>query len=92
MIKGRGNSSKSGGGRRRNYQSAAEQNALANKLPRGWANWLGFVLFGFCAVAVLAWAVVYAGRGDTSDAIVAAVVGAALAYVTYLFATTHLKV
>lgn len=86
----RGKNSKPAG-RRRNYQSANERSALDGRLPRGWANWLGFVLFGVCAIAVLAWAVVYVGRGDMSDAIVAGGVGISLAYMTFLFATTHLK-
>ncbi len=87
----KGKSAKSGG-RRRNYQSADEKSAIANKLPRGWANWLGFVLFAFCAVAVIAYAVVYAVRADWADAAVALAVGLALVYFVYLFGTTHLKV
>ncbi len=80
------------GGRRRNYQSVDEKSAIAEKLPRGWANWLGFVLFAFCGLAVLAFAIVYVVKADWVDAAVAAAVGVALLYFVYLFGTTHLKV
>lgn len=92
MIGKNSKSSGKSGGRRRNYQSAAERNTMAAKLPRGWANWLGFVLFAFCGVAVLAYAVTYFTGGDVADGIVAAVVGVTMMYLVYLFATTHLKV
>lgn len=83
---------KSTGGRRRNYAPAPDQVGWRAKIPTGWANWLGFALFGFCCVAVLVGAVVYAGNGDYADAVVAAALGAALAYMVYLFGTTRLRV
>lgn len=90
MTTGRAN--RKSGGRRRNYASADEREGIRSRLPTGWANWLGFVLFGFCGVAVLVAAVFYTAEGDYADAIVAAALGCALAYMVYLFGTTRLRV
>lgn len=83
---------KSSGGRRRNYAPPPDQVGLRGKLPTGWANWLGFFLFGFCGIAVLVASVVYALDGVRADAVVAFGLGLALLYMVYLFGTTRLRV
>lgn len=83
---------KRSGGRRRNYAARDETPSLRSRLPTGWANWLGFALFGVCSIGVLSWSVVYVGRGDWADAAVAGCLGLALVYMVYLFGTTRLRV
>ena len=59
-------------------------------LPLGWANWLGFFLFGFILVALLVaipWAIAH-DRG--SDPIAAAIMAVAFAWMVYLFATNRI--
>lgn len=80
------------GGRRRNYAPAPDEVGLRGHMPTGWANWLGFVLFGFVSVAVLVAAVGYAAGGTWADAGVAAALGVGMAYMVYLFSTTKLRV
>jgi len=85
-------SAKRTGGRRRNYAPAPDQVGYRAKLPTGWANWLGFVLFGIVGIAVIVAAVVYAADARWADAVVAAALGAGMVYMVYLFGTTRLRV
>ena len=50
----RADTKKKGGGRRANYAPAATEVGGRKYLPVGWANWLGFVMFGLLGVAFFA--------------------------------------
>jgi hypothetical protein len=79
------------GGRRRNYAPAPDQVGWRAKLPTGWANWLGFVLFGIVGICVFVAAALFAADGVWADAVVAAALGAGMLYMVYLFGTTRLR-
>lgn len=79
------------GGRRANYAPAADQVGTRKYLPVGWANWLGFVMFGLIGIALLAETVAATIQGRGTDPIAAAVMTAAFGVMTYLFATTRIK-
>jgi hypothetical protein len=82
---------KRAGGRRANYAPAADQVGIRRLLPVGWANWLGFVMFGLIAIALLAETVVAISETRGADPVAAAVMTAAFAVMTYLFGTTRVK-
>ena len=79
------------GGRRRNYEPTVELTGIKKLLPTGWANWLGFSLFGICTVALLAEFVVALGRSGYADWIAALVLAGLFGWITVLFAITHWK-
>lgn len=80
------------GGRRANYAPAADQVGVRRYLPVGWANWLGFVMFGLIGLALLVETVVGAVEGGHgTDPIAAGVMTVAFAVMTYLFGTTRVK-
>lgn len=81
-----------GRGRRANYAPAVDQVGSRKYLPVGWANWLGFVMFGLICIALAVETVagaVEGGRG--TDPIAAGVMTIAFAVMTYLFGTTRVK-
>jgi hypothetical protein len=80
-----------GGGRRANYAPAPDQVGTRKYLPVGWANWLGFWLFGLIGIALLVETVqaTYERRG--ADPIAAAAMTTVFFVMTYLFATTRIK-
>lgn len=80
-----------GGGRRANYAPAVDQVGTRKYLPVGWANWLGFVMFGLIGIALAVETVVGAVEGRGSDPIAAGVMTVAFAVMTYLFGTTRVK-
>lgn len=82
---------KKGAGRRANYAPSVDQVGARKYLPVGWANWLGFVLFGLIGIALAVEAVVGAVEGRGADPIAAAVMTVAFAVMTYLFATTRIR-
>jgi len=78
------------GGRRANYAPVTTSVGYRRFLPLGWANWLGFFLFGFIFIALLAaipWSIAH-DRG--ADPIAAAVMACAFGYCVYLFATNRI--
>ena len=85
------NSKKRTGGRRANYAPAVDQVGARKYMPVGWANWLGFVMFGIIGMALAVETVVSAVEGRGSDPIAAGVMTVAFAIMTYLFATTRVK-
>ncbi len=79
------------GGRRANYAPAAHAVGTRKYLPVGWANWLGFVMFGLIGIALFAETIAATIQGRGSDPIAAAVMTVAFGVMTYLFATTRIK-
>jgi hypothetical protein len=82
---------KRGGGRRANYAPAVDQVGIRRFLPVGWANWLGFVMFGLIAIALLAETLVAISETRGADPVAAAAMTAAFAVMAYLFGTTRVK-
>lgn len=80
-----------GGGRRANYAPAVDQVGVRRYLPVGWANWVGFVMFGLIAVALAAETVRAAIETRGADPLAAGVMTAAFVVMTYLFGTTRVK-
>jgi hypothetical protein len=82
---------KKGGGRRANYAPAATEVGGRKYLPVGWANWLGFVMFGLLGVAFFAETIAATIQQRGADPIAAAGMTVIFAVMTYLFATTRVK-
>jgi hypothetical protein len=82
---------KRGGGRRANYAPAVDQVGTRKYLPIGWANWLGFVMFGLITVALLAETIRATVDQRGADPVAAAAMTCVFAIMTYLFATTRVK-
>ncbi len=82
---------KSTGGRRRNYEPKVELTGIRRLLPTGWANWLGFSLFGGLGLAFFVEALVALGRSGHYDWIAAIVVSGLCIWIAYLFAITRWK-
>lgn len=82
---------KSAGGRRRNYAPKPDEVGYRRYLPTGWANWLGFVLFGLVGISVAVACIVNLAVGVRADAVAAGIVAVSMGYMTYLFGTTRLR-
>jgi ABC-type uncharacterized transport system permease subunit len=78
-------------GRRANYAPKPDQVGGRKYLPLGWANWLGFALFGLLGVAVLVELISAISESRGADPIVAGIVLCLFSWMTYLFATNRLK-
>ena len=77
-------------GRRANYAPVSTSVGYRRFLPLGWANWLGFFLFGFICVALIVavpWSIAH-DRG--SDWIAASIMAVAFGWIVYLFATNRI--
>lgn len=79
------------GGRRANYAPTVDQVGARKYLPIGWANWLGFVMFGLITVALFAETINATMESRGNDPIAAGVMTIVFATMTYLFATTRVK-
>ncbi len=79
------------GGRRRNYEPAVELTGIRKLLPSGWANWVGFALFGTLAVSLAVEFVVALGRDGHTDWVAALVLTGLFAWIAVLFAITRWK-
>ena len=87
-----GKNTKKKASRRRNYEPVVEETGLSKVTPTGWANWMGFILFGVLGIAVGVETVVAAtSRSDHTDWIVALVVTVLSCWMAFLFAITHWK-
>lgn len=84
-------SEKKGGGRRANYAPAPTAVGGRKYLPVGWANWLGFVMFGLLGVAFFAETIAATIQTRGADPIAAAGMTAIFVVMTYLFGTTRVK-
>jgi hypothetical protein len=82
---------KRAGGRRANYAPAATEVGGRKYLPVGWANWLGFVMFGLLDIAFFAETIAATIQQRGADPIAAAALTIIFAVMTYLFATTRVK-
>ena len=82
---------KKGGGRRANYAPAPTAVGGRKYLPVGWANWLGFVMFGLLGVAFFAETIAATIQQRGADPIAAAGMTIIFVVMTYLFATTRVK-
>lgn len=80
-----------GGGRRANYAPAVTEVGTRKYLPVGWANWLGFAMFGLLDIAFLAETVAAISDQRGADPIAAGGLTIIFAVMTYLFATTRVK-
>ncbi len=79
------------GGRRRNYAPKPDEIGTRKYLPIGWANWLGFVLFGLITLAMAAEFVASIVESRGADPIAAGVMTFGLGYMVYLFGTVRLR-
>ncbi len=91
MAVARGANKKKQGGRRRNYEPTVELTGFRKLFPTGWANWLGFGLFGICTIALLVEFVVALGRANHYDWIAALGLAGLFGWITVLFAITRWK-
>jgi hypothetical protein len=92
VARGRGTKKRGGGGgRRANYAPAATEVGYRKYLPIGWANWLGFVMFGLITVALFAETISATAEHRGSDPIAAGIMTIVFAVMTYLFGTTRVK-
>ena len=82
---------KKSGGRRANYAPAATEVGTRKYLPIGWANWLGFVMFGLICIALFAETIAATAQQRGADPIAAGIMTVVFAVMTYLFATTRVK-
>lgn len=90
--KNRKSTKKQGGrGRRANYAPAADAVGTRKYLPVGWANWLGFVLFGLIGIALFCETIAATIEGRGADPIAAGVMTIVFGVMTYLFATTRVE-
>lgn len=90
MARAQSNKRKSGG-RRANYAPAATEVGGRKYLPIGWANWLGFAMFGLLCIAFFAETIAATTQARGTDPIAAAGMTAIFAVMTYLFGTTRVK-
>lgn len=79
------------GGRRANYAPALTEVGGRRYLPVGWANWLGFVMFGLLDIAFLAETINATIETRGADPVAAAALTIIFGMMTYLFATTRVK-
>lgn len=78
-------------GRRANYAKPAPEKGPTRYVPRGWSNWLGFVMFALITIFVLVEIVFAISEGRGADPVMAGIMGCLFAWMTYLFATNRLK-
>jgi hypothetical protein len=79
------------GGRRANYAPAVDTVGVHRYLPVGWANWLGFVMFGLITIALVAETIAATIEDRGNDNIAAGITAIIFAIMTYLFGTTRVK-
>ena len=79
------------GGRRANYAPAADQVGARKYMPVGWANWLGFWLFGLIGIALAVETVNATIEQRGAEPIAAGLMTIVFFIMTYLFATTRIK-
>jgi hypothetical protein len=91
VARGRSSTKKRTGGRRANYAPAATEVGYRKFLPIGWANWLGFCMFGFITVALFAETINATIEDRGNDNIAAGIMTVVFAVMTYLFGTTRVK-
>ena len=91
MARGRTNKKKAGGGRRANYAPAPTEVGTRKYLPVGWANWLGFVMFGLIGIALFAETINATIEQRGADPIAAGIMTIVFGVMTYLFATTRVE-
>ena len=84
-------SRRSSGGKRANYAPAATEVGVRGKLPVGWVNISGFVLFTVVSLALVADFVRAAGGDRGNDPIAILLVLGLSLTVTWLFATTRVE-
>ena len=82
---------KKSGGRRANYAPAVTEIGGRKYLPVGWANWLGFVMFGLLGIAFFAETIAAISQTRGADPIAAGGMTTIFAVMTYLFGTTRVK-
>jgi hypothetical protein len=87
----RARNTKKAGGRRANYAPAVDQVGTRKYLPIGWANWLGFVMFGLITIALFAETIVATIDQRGADPIAAGAMTIVFVVMTYLFGTTRVK-
>lgn len=80
-----------GGGRRANYAPSVDQVGVRRHLPVGWANWIGFVMFGLIGIALAVETVAAIAEGRGADPVAAGIMTAAFGVMTYLFGSTRAK-
>lgn len=87
-----GKNSKKKASRRRNYEPVVEETGLKKFTPTGWANWMGFILFGILGLVTAGETVSAAStRGDHTDWVVSGVLAVLCLWMAFLFAITHWK-
>lgn len=78
-------------GRRRNYEPKVELTGVQKILPTGWANWLGFAMFGLLGLAFLIEGGVALRRTEHLDWAVSFIVSGLCLWIAYLFSITRWK-
>ena len=89
MARAQSTQKKKTAGRRANYAPAATEVGTRKYLPVGWANWLGFWLFGLLDIAFFFETINATIEHRGADPIAAAAMTIIFAIMTYLFATTR---
>ena len=73
-------------GRRRNYERKVVETGVQRFQPRGWANWVGTLMFGLLAIAMFVDAALAASDGRGADPIAAVAVAGLMGWMAILFA------
>lgn len=81
---------KKSGGRRRNYEPKVELTGIQRFLPTGWANWLGFAMFGALGLAFFIEGFVALSRPHY-DWVMSFIISVLCVWIAYLFAITRWK-
>lgn len=85
------NTRKRTGGRRANYAPTPSAVGGRKYLPVGWANWLGFVMFGLIGIAFFAETIASIVETRGADPVAAGALTIIFGVMTYLFGTTRVK-
>jgi len=86
-----GGKRKKSGGRRANYAPAKTEVGVRKYLPVTWYNWMGFFLFGFIALALVAETISAIQEQRGNDPYAAAIMAVVFFVMTYLFGSTRFK-
>lgn len=79
------------GGRRANYAPLAHTVGARRLFPYGWIMWVGWIMFGLLAVAMVAEIFFSAAGGYWADAVGSVLMAGLFGWMTWLFGISRLK-